>query len=71
MDVVTRVEHGYDGYHVSFEKSRWFYARHMVSMPRTLIGWALRIFWKDFKALCLGGERVSKYERVSDTLESK
>lgn len=70
LDVVVRVEQGPEGVSVFFEHSRRFYARHMLSMPKALIGMALKIAWKDFKGLCLGAERVSSQDRVSDTLET-
>lgn len=52
-------------FHIRFEPSRSFYARHFIAIPRMLLKHALRIAWYDFKC-ALRGHPPRPIETVAD-----
>lgn len=69
--VTTIFGPGDDGceYTLMFERRRAWYARSMIANPRTLMKWALRLFWQDFKGF-LRGHPKRPTELVREALEN-
>lgn len=70
-DMIVKVEFDpWNGKAMGVWHEPWkdFTARHLLAHPRTLISYALRIYWLSLKRRLFGLPPVDRYTRVSDVL---